>query len=127
MIVVDKDDIVLLIVDGLGVGLVGNWVYLDCCLIFMVLDFIIFEVLVFVEVEDGEVVDIYMLFFVMLVFDMDYWLVGVDKDSVILKFGEMVCVFFVCGMYIILVIGEQVKIEDLCVGDKVLICDDGFQ
>ena len=126
-IAADKDDTVLSIADGSGVGLVGNRVYLDCCLTLMAPDSTTFEALVLVEVEDGEVADIYMLPLAMLVPNTDYRLVGVDKDSAISKFGEMACVSFARGTHITLATGEQVQIEDLRVGDKVLTRDDGPQ
>ena len=121
----ENNDTIMAVANGSGAGLVGNRLYLDCLLTFMVPDSTTIEALVLVEVEDGEVADVYLLPLAALEPDTDYRLVGIDRDRAAAKFGEMACVSFARGTHITMATGEQVLIENLKVGDKVLTRDDG--
>ena len=123
----ESDDTILAVAPGSGVGVVNNRIYLDSCLTLIAPDSTTFEVLILVEVEDGDVVDIYMLPLAEMFSDTDYRLVGVDRNTAVKKFGEMACVSFARGTHITMATGKQVRIEELNIGDKVLTRDDGPQ
>ena len=110
-----------------AVGKAGNTIYLDSCLTFMMSDSTTSEVIVLVEVEDGGVEEVYILPLAQLPVRKDFRLVGVERDTAISRFAEMACVSFARGTHITLASGEQRKIEDLKVGDRVLTRDDGAQ
>ncbi len=104
-----------------------NAVYLDCCITLMAPDSSTYEGLVLVEVQDGAVIETYLLPLAVLVPDTDYRLVGVDRDAAPNRLATVACVSFTRGTHITLGSGAQVPIEDLKVGEKVLTRDDGPQ
>lgn len=108
-------------------GTAGNDLYLDCCVTLMAPDSTTIEALVFVEVEDGDVADTYLLPLATLSSDTNYRLVGVDRHAATSRFSEVACVSFTRGTHITLASGEQRPVEDLQVGDRVLTRDDGPQ
>lgn len=110
-----------------GIGKPGNLVYLDSCVTLMGTDSTTYEVLVLVEIEDGGLEATYLLPLANLFSDMNYRLVGVDKDAATTRFAEVASVSFTRGTHITMASGEQRQIEDLQVGDKVLTRDDGPQ
>lgn len=110
-----------------AVGGVGRQVHLDSCLTLMAPDSTTCEVLLLVEVEDGGVEDIYLLPLAPLGAETEYRLVGFDREAAPRRFAEVACVSFCRGTHITLASGEQRRIEDLQVGDKVLTRDDGPQ
>lgn len=112
---------------GSEVGMIGNAVYLDCCITLMAPDSTTFEALVLVEVVDGGVEDVWFLPLATLAPDTDYRLVGVDRHAATARLAEVACVSFSRGTHITMASGEQRRIEDLTVGDKVLTRDDGAQ
>ena len=108
-------------------GGAGRQVHLDSCVTWMAPDSTTCEMLVLVEIEEGGVEEIYLLPLVPLVADTEYRLVGFDRDVAAQRFAEVACVSFSKGTHITLASGEQRRIEDLQVGDKVLTRDDGPQ
>ena len=112
---------------GSDVGREGNVLHLDCCLTLMAPDGTTFEALVLVEVEDAAVADIYLLPLATLVPRTDYRLVGVDRHAATTRFAEVACVSFTRGTLITMASGQQVPIDRLKVGDRVLTRDDGPQ
>ena len=110
-----------------GVGEVGNIVYLDCCVTLMASDSATYEALILVEVEDGSVANTYLLPLAAINPGEDYRLVGVDRHAATQRFAEVAFVSFTRGTHITMASGEQRKIEEFKVGDKVLTRDDGPQ
>lgn len=110
-----------------AVGGVGRQVHLDSCVTLMAPDSTTYELLILVEVEDGAAEEIYLLPLVPLSVETEYRLVGFDLDAAPLRFAEVACVSFCRGTHITMASGEQRRIEDLQVGDKVLTRDDGPQ
>lgn len=108
-------------------GTPGNQAVLDCYVTLMGADGKTLEALVLVEVEAGGVEAIYLLPLATLESASDYRLVGLDRHAATTRFAEVACVSFTRGTHITLASGQQVRIEDLRVGDKVLTRDDGPQ
>ncbi len=108
-------------------GTPGQMVVLDCCITLMARDSTTFEALVLVEVDAGEVDQIYLLPLATLMEKTDYRLVGVDRHAATARFAEVACVSFTRGTHITVASGAQVPIELLRVGDRVLTRDDGPQ
>ena len=109
-------------------GRPGATIHLDSCLTFMSMQGVTTEVLVLVEVdEDGAVDEIYALPLVPLKSKEELVLVGIDTENAHAKLGEYACVSFTSGTHITMANGEQRKVEDLKVGDRVLTRDDGPQ
>ena len=113
--------------DSSPVGRPGNLVVLDSCITLMARDSNTYEALIMVEVQDGGVEAIYLLPLATLAAKTDYRLVGVDRHAATLRFAEVACVSFTRGTHITMASGQQVPIEELKVGDKVLTRDDGPQ
>jgi len=113
--------------DDSELGNAGHDVVLDCCITVMAPDGTTFEALVFVEIEGGEVEDIYLLPLATLVPETNYQLVGVDRHTATTRFAEVACVSFTKGTHITMASGKQTPIEELKAGDKVLTRDDGPQ
>lgn len=108
-------------------GHAGNRIYLDCCLTLMNTHGTTHEALVLVEVQDGGVEAVYLLPLSPLVPESDYRLVGIDRDAAQVRFADLASVAFAAGTHITLASGEQMPIEQLSVGDRVLTRDDGPQ
>lgn len=113
-------------------GKPGNPVYLDCCLTLMGRDGLTYEALILVEVEAGGVEAggvgaVYFLPLAPLSPKTDYRLVGIDRHAATTRFAEVACVSFTRGTRITMASGQQVPIEDLMAGDRVLTRDDGAQ
>jgi hypothetical protein len=108
-------------------GQAGRLLVLDCCLTLMPRDGTTVEALVLVEVEDGSVAEVYLMPLATLAPRTDYRLVGIDRDGATRRLAEVACVSFTRGTHITLASGEQRRIEDLRVGDRVLTRDDGPQ
>ena len=102
--------------------------HLDCALLFMSPDGQTQEALLLVEVDDdGAVSEIYLLPLALLLPQVEYRLVGIDTKTARQKFAQVACVSFTRGTHITLASGEQRRIEELRVGDRVLTRDDGVQ
>ncbi len=103
-------------------------VYLDCVATFMPPSGDTIELLVLVEVdEDGGVVEVYGAPLAPLTPKCDYVLVGIDRGAASTKLAQLACVSFTGGTRITMATGEQRRVEDLTVGDRVLTRDDGPQ
>ena len=110
-----------------GIGAIGNTVYLDSCVTLMGPDGVTYEALVMVEVEEQSVAAIYVLPLAAMSSEESYRLVGIDRHAATQRFAEVAFVSFTRGTHITLASGEQRKIEELSIGDKVLTRDDGPQ
>ena len=115
------------VAEGSAIGRPGNAVALDCAVTLISRDGLTFEALVLVEVANDTVAAVYLLPLAQLVPKEDYRLVGIDRDTAAARFAEVACVAFTRGTHITLASGEQRRIEDLSVGDRVLTRDDGPQ
>ena len=113
--------------EGSPLGEAGRRVFLDSCITLMVPDGSTCELLIFVEIEEAEVAEIYMLPLVSLIPDTDYRLVGIDRVNPAARLAEVACVSFSRGTHITMASGEQGRIEELRVGDRILTRDDGPQ
>lgn len=108
------------------VGTTGARVHLDCVATFMPSSGDTIEVLVLVEVdESGDITQVYGAPLAPLVPKGKYALVGIDRDTAQTRLAQLACVSFTSGTRITMATGEQRKVEDLSVGDRVLTRDDG--
>lgn len=110
-----------------ALGVAGNRLYLDCVITLMAPDGTTYEALILVEVEGEEAAETYLMPLATLRTEYDYRLVGSDRETAPAKFGDVACVRFARGTHITMASGEQIKIEDLSVGDRVLTRDAGPQ
>jgi len=119
----------LTVSEGSQLGTIGAELHIDCAATFMAPDGAIVEALVLVEIERGTglISETYLLPLADLRPKTDYALVSVDTDNPRNKFAELACVSFTRGTRITMATGEQRKIEDLRVGDRVLTRDNGIQ
>ena len=108
-------------------GSEGNRIVLDSCVTVMGTDSSTQEILVLVEVQDGGAEEVYLLPLAHLIPQSDYKLVRIDRHAATLRFAEVACTSFTKGTNITLGTGEQVPIEKLEVGDRVLTRDEGPQ
>lgn len=125
---VPEDDDSLTIAPDTGLGTPGARLHIDSCLTLMSPDGQTTEVLVLVEVDaEGGVAEIYALPLAALKHKTDYALVTVEENCGRAKLAELACVSFTRGTHITMANGAQRRIEELCVGDRVLTRDDGPQ
>lgn len=111
-----------------GIGTPGGELHLDSALTLMGQKSDMHDALLLVEVNaEGEAVNIFLLPLSKLETEAEYRLVGIDTDTARQKFAQMGTVSFTRGTLITMASGEQRKIEELCVGDRVLTRDDGVQ
>jgi hypothetical protein len=115
------------IAPGSATARAGNAVHFDCCLTLMAPDGTTIEALVLVEVEDAAAAAVFLLPLGPLLPRTDYRLVGLDRQTATTRFAEVACVAFTSGTQITMASGEQMPIERLQVGDRVLTRDDGAQ
>ena len=89
----------------------------------------IVEAIVLVELEPGR--DVIAATYLLPLADLrpktDYALVSYDTISARAKFAELACVSFTRGTHITMATGEQRRIENISVGDRVLTRDNGVQ
>lgn len=122
------DDGILLIASETEVGALGAMVFADCTVTLMSPDGLTSEAIVLVELDpEGMIAATFFLPLAPLDAKTDYALVGFDTENARNKLAEVACVAFAMGTHITLSTGEQRKIEDLRVGDRVLTRDDGIQ
>lgn len=106
----------------------GNLIHIDCALSLMSPDGQTTDALVLVEVDaQALIAETYLLPLAELTAGTDYTLVGLDREGARRKFAQVACVSFTRGTHITMARGEQVPIEDLSVGDRVLTRDHGIQ
>ena len=108
-------------------GEVGEDAHLDACLTFMAPDGTTREILVFVELFDGGVDSVYLHPLGPLQDNTNYTLVGIDQKNPASRLADISCVAFAKGTHITMATGEQRKIEDLTMGDRILTRDAGVQ
>nr|WP_306418453.1 Hint domain-containing protein [Pseudoprimorskyibacter insulae] len=109
-------------------GQPGADVFLDAALTFMAGDGSTTECLLLVEVDpDGNAVEVYTMPLAPLNPDLDYALVGIDRDAALPKFAQSACVSFTKGTMITMSTGAQTPVEALKIGDRVLTRDNGPQ
>ena len=125
-------------VDGLSHMVIGDdtqlgteeaQVHMDCCVTLMAPDGSIVEAIVLVELEPRSnlISETYLLPLAEIRHKTDYALVSIDTDNPRAKFAELACVSFSRGTHITLATGEQKRIEDIRVGERVLTRDNGIQ
>lgn len=124
---IDTHDRHFNILAGTEVGTPDNLLVLDCCITLMGPDSTTYEALVLVEVEENEVANLFVLPLATLRSDVEYRLVGIDRDAAASRFTDVACVSFTKGTNITMADGAQVPIERLTIGDKVLTRDMGAQ
>ena len=107
------------------VGTPGNLIVLDCCITMMAPDGNTYEALVMVEVEDETAAAVYLLPLAPFAAKVEYRLVGVDRHAATARFAESASVSFTRGTHITLASGEQRRVEDLVIGDRILTRGDG--
>jgi hypothetical protein len=119
----------LVVSDGSQLGTVAAEVHLDSCATFMAPDGSIVEALILVELERGTnlVAATYLLPLADLRPRTEYALVNIDTKIARARFAELACVSFSRGTRITMASGEQRKIEEISVGDRVLTRDNGVQ
>ncbi len=109
-------------------GRPGAGLHLDCAISLMSPDGRTTDALVLVELDaSGHIATIYLLPLAPMHIKTEYTLVSMDRASAHKKFAQVAVVSFTRGTHITLGSGEQRRIEDLRVGDKVLTRDDGVQ
>jgi hypothetical protein len=116
------------VAEGTEIGAVGSALHLDSALTFMSPDGQTTDALILVEVDDeGDINEIYLLPLSPLAAHTSYSLVGINTKTPAHTFAQVACVSFSRGTHITLASGEQRRIEELNVGDRVLTRDDGPQ
>ena len=115
------------IADDSTLGGARHDLFLDTCITLMCSDGSTHEALILAEVELGVLVETYLLPLDTLKENIQYRLVGNNPKAARALFSRMASVAFSRGTHITLSTGEQRRIEDLQVGDRVLTRDDGAQ
>ncbi|MEQ9693621.1 Hint domain-containing protein [Shimia sp. SDUM112013] len=111
-----------------ALGCPGAALHPDCIVTVMPPTGATIEILVLVEVDpEGHITQIYAAPLSPLEFKVPYTLVGIDRESARLRTAQMACVSFTRGTHITMATGEQRRVEDLSIGDRVLTRDDGPQ
>ena len=116
------------VADDTALGQPGAEVHLDCMVTFMSPDGLTQDAIVLVELDpEGQIGATYLLPLADFAPRTDYTLVGIDVSGAAAAFARVACVYFTRGTHITLATGEQRRVEDLRVGDRVLTRDDGVQ
>ncbi|UWR23708.1 Hint domain-containing protein [Sulfitobacter sp. S190] len=122
------DDASFLVGTDTQIGTPGARIHMDSALTFMSPEGQIHDAILLVEVDDaGHVAEIFLLPFASLLPQVEYRLVGIDRDGAKTKFAQVACVSFTRGTHITMATGAQTPVEDLRVGDRILTRDDGIQ
>ncbi len=121
------NDRLFFVAEGTEAGRPGNALVLDSCVTLMPRDGTTIEALLIVEVEDDLAAEVFLLPLATLAPDIEYRLVGVDRQTATTRFSEVACVSFTRGTHITMANGAQRPIEELQVGDAVLTRDYGPQ
>ena len=116
-----------IVAESSAVGGAGHAVVLDCCATLMAPDGTTCDILVLVEVADGDAEAVFLLPLSPLTARQDYQLVRVDRHAATRRFAQVACVSFSVGTRITLATGQQVPIEELAAGDRVLTRANGPQ
>ena len=115
------------VAEGTEIGAVGSALHLDSALTFMSPDGQITDALILVEATTRRINEVYLLPLSPLAAHTSYSLVGINTKTPAHTFAQVACVSFSRGTHITLASGEQRRIEELNVGDRVLTRDDGPQ
>ena len=116
------------IVEDTEVGTPFASVFVDSCFTVMSSDGSTLEILLLVELDTEDLVEnIHVVPLVPLIANGHYRLVGVDVDNAARKLAQVACVPFSRGTNITMSSGARRPIEELQIGDKVLMRDDGGQ
>lgn len=122
------DDGMLSVTSDTECGTPGALIYADCTMTLMSPDGLTTEALVLVELDDeGHIAETFLLPLARMQPKTEYALVGFSTETAREKLAQVACVSFARGTHITLSTGEQRRIEDLRIGDKVLTRDDGPQ
>jgi hypothetical protein len=114
------------VAEGTKIGAVSSALHLDSASTFMSPDGQITDTLILVEVDDEVDIDeVYLLPLSPLAAHTSYSLVGINTKTPAHTFAQVACVSFSRGTHITLASGDQRRIEELNVGDRVLTRDDG--
>lgn len=118
----------LAVAPGSTLGTPGAVLHADSCITMMPPTGETLEIVVLVEVDSGgHVVQVYAIPLTPISPKVSYSLVGVSPDMARQKMAMLACVSFSRGTRITTMTGEQVAVENLTVGDKILTRDDGAQ
>lgn len=116
------------IADGSEAGTPGASLFLDCAVILMSPSGAGSDAIILVETDaDGRIAEVYLLPLSRLEPRTPYRLVNMERASAPRKFAQVACLAFARGTHITLASGEQVCVENLKPGDRVLTRDDGAQ
>ena len=122
------DEGILSVANDTDCGTPEALVFADCTLSLMSPDGQTQEAVVLVELDsEGLIAETFLLPLAPLVAQTDYELVGFNTENARTNLAEVACVSFARGTHITMSTGEQRRIEELRVGDKVLTRDGGFQ
>lgn len=105
----------------------GNTVHMDCCLTLMTPTGATIEALILVDVADGMAEGVYLLPLGVLESQMDYRLVGIERQTATRRLALAGCGAFASGTRISLADGRLCPVERLNCGDLVLTRDRGPQ
>lgn len=109
-------------------GTPGHHMHLDCVMTLMSPDGVTQDAIVLAEVDDaGGLAGVHLLPLAPLEQKAEYTLVGMDRDGARQRFAQFACASFAHGTHITMATGEQRRVEDLRVGDRLLTRDDGAQ
>lgn len=109
-------------------GTPGHHVHLDCVMVLMSPDGVTQDAIVLAEVDgDGGLAAVHLLPLAPLDPKVEYTLVGTDRDGARTRFAQFACASFAHGTHVTMSTGEQRRVEDLKVGDRLLTRDDGPQ
>ena len=106
-----------------AIGAIGAAVHLDCQITLISDAGHTFDALIFVEVELGEIKQVYLSAFATLQPDTDYRLIGIDRHVDPAKLVELHDPVFYPGTQITLTDGSLCAVEDLKPGQKILTHD----
>ena len=106
-----------------AIGAIGAAVHLDCQITLISDAGHTFDALIFVEVELGEIKQVYLSAFAMLQPDTDYRLIGIDRHVDPAKLVELHDPVFILARKLTLTAGSLCAVEDLTPGQKILTHD----
>ena len=108
-------------------GISGAALYLDCVATFMAGGGSTVEAIILVETLDGLIYGTYLLPLAAFAPKQRYTLITVDRTAGANALAQLACTSFSRGTHVLCANGEQVRIEELRVGDLVTTRDHGKQ